>query len=51
MQIYGIKLLPQEGDIEIDKVRLRLAQRIRLTFQRIMKIDDRRRKGGGDQQK
>jgi hypothetical protein len=32
MQIYGIKLLPQEGDIEIDKVRLRLARRIRLTF-------------------
>ena len=29
MQLYGIKLLPHEGDIEIDKVRLRLAQRIR----------------------
>ncbi|HIE29115.1 TPA: hypothetical protein EYP66_17720 [Candidatus Poribacteria bacterium] len=29
MQIYGIKLLPHEGDIEIDEVRLRLAQRIR----------------------
>jgi hypothetical protein len=29
MQLYGIKLLPREGDIEIDKVRLRLAQRVR----------------------
>jgi len=29
MQIYGIKLLPQQGDIEIDEVRLSLAQRIR----------------------
>jgi len=29
MQLYGIKLLPHEGDIEIDKVRLRLAQRVR----------------------
>jgi len=29
MQLYGIKLLPHEGDIEIDKTRLRLAQRIR----------------------
>jgi hypothetical protein len=29
MQLYGIKLLPQQGDIEIDEVRLSLAQRIR----------------------
>ncbi|MFQ6015661.1 MAG: hypothetical protein ACE5NP_09475 [Anaerolineae bacterium] len=29
MQLYGIKLLPHEGDIEIDEVRLRLAQRVR----------------------
>jgi hypothetical protein len=29
MQLYGIKLLPHEGDIEIDRVRLRLAQRVR----------------------
>jgi len=29
MQGYGIKLLPQEGDIEIDEARLELAQRIR----------------------
>jgi hypothetical protein len=29
MQLYGIELLPQKGDIEIDKVRLRLAQRVR----------------------
>jgi hypothetical protein len=30
MQGYGIRLLPDIGDIEIDEVRLRLAQRIRL---------------------
>lgn len=30
MQGYGIKLLPDKGDIEIDEVRLRLAQRVRL---------------------
>ena len=30
MQRYGIKLLPDRGDIEIDEVRLELAQRIRL---------------------
>lgn len=29
MQLYGIRLLPQEGDIEIDEARLRLAQRVR----------------------
>ena len=29
MQLYGIKLLPHKGDIEIDEVRLRLAQRVR----------------------
>jgi len=29
MQRYGIKLLPHQGDIEIDEVRLRLAQRVR----------------------
>jgi len=29
MQGYGIKLLPDKGDIEIDETRLRLAQRIR----------------------
>jgi hypothetical protein len=29
MQLYGIKLLPHKGDIEIDEMRLRLAQRIR----------------------
>ena len=29
MQGYGINLLPDKGDIEIDEVRLRLAQRIR----------------------
>ena len=29
MQLYGIKLLPHRGDIEIDEVRLSLAQRIR----------------------
>lgn len=29
MQLYGIKLLPHKGDIEIDEVRLSLAQRIR----------------------
>ena len=29
MQGYGIKLLPQQGDIEIDEARLRLAQRVR----------------------
>ena len=29
MQRYGIKLLPHQGDIEIDEVRLSLAQRIR----------------------
>jgi len=29
MQTYGIKLLPYQGDIEIDKGRLRLAQRVR----------------------
>ena len=29
MQSYGIKLLPHQGDIEIDEVRLSLAQRIR----------------------
>lgn len=28
MQGYGIRLLPHKGDIEIDEVRLRLAQRI-----------------------
>jgi hypothetical protein len=30
MQLYGIKLLPHEGNIEIDEGRLQLAQRIRL---------------------
>lgn len=30
MQLYGVKLLPHEGDIEIDEGRLKLAQRIRL---------------------
>jgi hypothetical protein len=29
MQLYGIKLIPHKGDIEIDQVRLRLAQRVR----------------------
>jgi len=29
MQGYGIRLLPQQGDMEIDEARLRLAQRIR----------------------
>jgi hypothetical protein len=29
MQLYGIKLVPHKGDIEIDEVRLRLAQRVR----------------------
>ena len=29
MQRYGIKLLPETGDIEIDEARLTLAQRIR----------------------
>ena len=29
MQRYGIKLLPEAGDIEIDEARLSLAQRIR----------------------
>ena len=29
MQLYGVKLLPRKGDIEIDEVRLSLAQRIR----------------------
>ena len=29
MQGYGIKLLPQQGDIEIDEARLRLAQKVR----------------------
>jgi len=29
MQLYGIKLLPHKGDIEIDEARLRLAQRVR----------------------
>jgi len=29
MQRYGIKLFPQQGDIEIDEARLELAQRIR----------------------
>jgi hypothetical protein len=32
MQGYGIKLLPEKGDIEIDETRLRLAQRIRCSF-------------------
>jgi hypothetical protein len=30
MQRYGIRLLPHEGDIEIDEVRLRLVQMVRL---------------------
>jgi hypothetical protein len=29
MQLYGIKLIPHNGDIEIDDVRLRLSQRVR----------------------
>jgi hypothetical protein len=29
MQGYGIKLLPHQGDIEIDEARLNLAQRVR----------------------
>lgn len=29
MQLYGIQLLPHAGDVEIDEVRLRLAQRVR----------------------
>ena len=29
MQLYGIKLVPHKGDIEMDQVRLRLAQRVR----------------------
>jgi len=29
MQLYGVKLVPHTGDIEIDEVRLRLAQRVR----------------------
>ena len=29
MQLYGIRLIPHKGDIEIDEVRLRLAQRVR----------------------
>jgi len=29
MQCYGIKLLPHEGEIEIDELRLKLAQRVR----------------------
>lgn len=29
MQLYGIKLLPEKGDIEIDKQRLILSQKVR----------------------
>ena len=32
MQLYGIKLFPHKGDIEIDEVRLSLAQRIRFGY-------------------
>lgn len=36
MQSYGIKLLPQQGDIEIDKGRLRMAQKIRVVTQTVI---------------
>lgn len=35
MQLYGIKLLPDIGDIEIDETRLSLAQRIRVIKKRV----------------
>jgi len=35
MQLYGIKLLPDIGDIEIDETRLSLAQRIRMIKERV----------------
>jgi hypothetical protein len=42
MQLYGIKLLPHKGDIEIDEERLTLAQRIRREYYRDSSKNQRR---------